>query len=183
MKNIEFYRTPNGGIMIHDEKGVRELKENDRNFISAMMQKIGDFHPDTLARLSQHFDKKRFNIPHFEYSIVSRFIRCNWGRFDSVIDIDQFGYFNFEEVECPLRGECPHEGIICRPRFNSNLSEREIEVMSNYYKNKSTVQIADDMCLSTETVRTHKRNAFKRTGTHSLAEFYLYAKNNNLFNH
>mgnify|MGYP000990058592 FL=1 len=183
MKNIEFYRTPNGGIMIHDEKGVRELKENDRNFISAMMQKIGDFHPDALARLSQHFDKKRFNIPHFVYSIVSRFIRCNWGRFDSVIDIDQFGYFNFEEVECPLRGECPHEGIICRPRFNSNLSEREIEVMSNYYKNKSTVQIADDMCLSTETVRTHKRNAFKRTGTHSLAEFYLYAKNNNLFNH
>lgn len=182
MKDIEFYRTPNGGIMIHDKNGTRELKESDRQFISSMIHRIGEFYPKALQSLSRHFDRKRFNVPHFEYCIVSRFIRCNWGRFDSIIDIDEFGNFNFEEVECPLRGECPCEGIICKPKFNSNLSEREKEIMRYYYDGLHAEQIANKICISIETVRTHKRNAFSRTGTHSLSEFILYAKNNNIFN-
>lgn len=182
MKNIEFYRTPTGGVMITDDAGTREMKEGDRNFISEMMKKIGEFYPESLSALTKTYECKRFNVPHFEYCIVSRFIRCNWGRFDSIVDIDQFGYFNFEEVECPLRGECKVEGIICRPKFNSKLSDRELEVMKCYYENRTTEQIADRLCISVETVRTHRRNAYRRTGTCSLAEFFLYAKNNNLFN-
>lgn len=184
MNNIEFYITPAGGIMIHDKNGVRELTQKDRDFISKMIRKIGDFFPESLSALSKEYDCRRFNIPFYEFSIVSRFIRCNWGRFDSVVDIDQFGYFNFEEVDCPLRGsgDCKLDGIVCRPKFNSRLSERELEVMRNYYDNLTAEQVADKMCISVETVRTHKRNVFKRTGTHSLPEFFLYAKNNNLFN-
>jgi len=184
MKNMEFYITPNGGIMIHEEDGVHEVTQKDREFISQIIMRIGDFYPEALSALSKEYDCRRFNVPFYEYSIVSRFIRCNWGRFDSVIDIDQFGYFNFEEVECPLRGsgDCKMDGIVCRPKFNSNLSEREKEVMRYYYENKTSDQIADKMCISVETVRTHKRNVFKRTGTHSLAEFFLYAKNHKIFN-
>lgn len=182
MKNIEFYRTPTGGIMINDSKGTRELKETDRNFISEMIKKIGEFYPEALADLSKTYECKRFNIPHFEYTIVSRFIRCNWGTFDSIVDIDQFGYFNFEEVECPLRGECKSENVICRPKFNSKLSFRELEVMRCYYEGCETEEIADRLCISIETVKTHVRNAFKRTSTHSMSEFILYAKNNNIFN-
>ncbi|SFK98873.1 regulatory protein, luxR family [Porphyromonadaceae bacterium KH3CP3RA] len=184
MKNKEFYITPTGGIMIHDDNGVHELTQKDRDFISKMIVRIGDFYPEALSALSKEYDCRRFNVPYYEYSIVSRFIRCNWGRYDSVIDVDQFGYFNFEEVECPLRGsgDCKLDGIVCRPKFNSKLSDRELEVMRNYYDNLTAEQVADRMCISIETVRTHKRNAFKRTGTRSLAEFFLYAKNNNLFN-
>ncbi|MPM15751.1 hypothetical protein SDC9_62123 [bioreactor metagenome] len=183
MKNIEFYITPGGGVMIHGEDGVHELTQKDRQFISQMIMRIGDFYPDALSALSKEYDCRRFNVPYYEYSIVSRFIRCNWGRFDSVVDIDQFGYFNFEEVDCPLRGsgDCKLDSIVCRPKFNSKLSERELEVMRNYYDNLTAEQVAERMCISVETVRTHKRNAFKRTGTRSLAEFFLYAKNNNLF--
>lgn len=184
MKNLEFYITPTGGIMIHDDDGVHELTQKDREFISKMMLKIGDFYPEALSALSKQYDCRRANIPYYEYSIVSRFIRCNWGRFDSIVDIDQFGYFNFEEVECPLRGsgDCKLDGIVCRPKFNSKLSDRELEVMRFYYEGKHAEGIADKMCISAETVRTHKRNVFKRTGTRSLSEFFLYAKNNNLFN-
>ena len=184
MKNKEFYITPTGVIMIHDEEGVHELTQKDRDFISKMILRIGDFYPEALSALSKEYDCRRFNVPYYEFSIVSRFVRCNWGRYDSVIDIDQFGYFNFEEVECPLRGsgDCKLDGIVCRPKFNSNLSERELVVMGYFYDNLTPEQVADKMCISAETVRTHKRNALKRTGTHSLAEFFLYAKNNNLFN-
>lgn len=182
MKNIEFYRTPIGGIMVTDEAGTHELREGDRKFISAMISKIGEFYPEALSKLSELFQAKRHNVPHYEYCIVSRFIRCNWGRYDAVMDIDQFGNFNFEEVECPLRGECSAEGIICKPKFNSSLSDREIEIMREYYNGYSEPAIADKMCISIETVKTHKRNVFRRTGTSSQAEFFLYAKNNNLFN-
>lgn len=182
MKNIEFYRTPKGGIMITDNDGTRELKESDRNFISEMIKKIGEFYPESLSELSKLYQNKRHNIPHYEYSIVNRFIRCNWGRYDNILDIDQFGYFNFEEVKCPLRGECVIEGIVCRPKFNSNLSERELEVMKCYYEGCDTETIADRLCISIETVKTHVRNAFRRTSTHSLSEFILFAKNNKIFN-
>ncbi|MFA6662047.1 MAG: helix-turn-helix domain-containing protein [Bacilli bacterium] len=184
MINKEFYITPNGGIMIHDEKGVHELTQKDRQFISEMIIRIGDFYPEALSALSREYECRRFNVPYYEFSIVSRFIRCNWGRYDSIIDIDQFGFFNFEEVDCPLRGcgDCKLDGVVCRPKFNSKLSERELEVMQYYYSNLNAEQISDKMCISAETVRTHKRNVFKRTNTKSLAEFFLYAKNNHLFN-
>ena len=183
MESIEFYQTPKGGIMIHDLNGARQLKEHDREFIGKMIEKLSEFYPEALADLSKLFEKKRLNIPHFEYRIVLRFIKCNWGKFDSAMDIDQFGNLNFEEVECPLRGECPQEGIVCKPKFNSNLSDREIEVMRCYYDGLTAEQIANKICLSIETVKTHKRNVFKRTNTHTLAEFFLYAKSKNLFDY
>lgn len=181
MKNIEFYLTPKGGVMISDANGTRQFNESDREFVGQMMEKLSEFYPEALKELSKVFDKKRLNIPHFEYRVVLRFIKCNWGKFDSMMDIDQFGNLNFEEVECPLRGECCHEGVICKPKFNSSLSSREIEVMRCYYDGLEVPEIADKLFLSIETVKTHKRNVFKRTSSHTLAEFICYAKSNNLF--
>lgn len=182
LQSKEFYRTPNGEIMISDECGSRILTKNDRAFISEMLKKMWEFWPDALASLSKEYAKCRPNIPEFEYRIVCRFLKCNFGRFDSTLDIDQLGNFHFEEVECPLRGECKLEGIVCRPKFNSKLSDREIEVMHYYYKGMHVEYIADQLCISPETVLTHKRNALQRTDTHSLQGFFVYARNNNLFN-
>jgi len=82
------------------------------------------------------------------------------------------GNFHFEEVKCPLKGECKYEGIICKPKFNSTLSERELSVMRSFYEGMEENAIADKYCISLETVRTHKRNAFRRINVHSLAEFF-----------
>lgn len=179
--NTEFYITPNGGIMINDDKGTRPLSEQSRDFVSAMIGKINDFHPEALARASEVYNGSRYNIPLFEFKIVRRFIKCNWAKFDSTIDIDQFGNFNFEEGECPLRGECPHEGVICKPKFNSNLSDREREVMQLLYEGYSDDQVANTLFISTETVKTHKRNAFRRTRVHSLPEFIILARDKGMF--
>lgn len=179
--NMEFYITPSGGIMVHDDKGVRKLSEHDRDFISTLIEKIADFHPGALKALSDLFKESRHNIPLFEFKIVRRFIKCNWGEFDSTMDIDRFGNFNFEEVGCPLRGDCPHECVICKPIFNSNLSDREREVMELLYEGLSDEQTANQLYISVETVKTHKRNAFRRTGVHSLPEFIIYARDKGLF--
>lgn len=157
------------------------LQFSDREFVSEMIKTIHEFYPEALTALSKVFDKLRFTTAVFEFNIVRRFIKCNWGKFDSVMDIDQFGNLNFEEVECPLRGECSLEGIVCKPKFNSKLSDRELEIMHLFYENVSVENIAEKLCISCETVRTHKRNAFRRVKVHSLPEFFLYAKQNHLF--
>lgn len=182
MKNIEFYITPTGGIMVHDKKGTRPLSETNRVFITEMITKLNEFYPEALSSLSILYGKSRHNIPHFEYLIVSRFLRCNFGKFDNTLDIDQFGNFNIEEVNCPLRGECKSEGIICNPRFNSKLSPREIEVMEYFYNGYTAEKIAERLFLSETTIKTHRRNALRRTETHSLAEFFIFAKDKKIFN-
>lgn len=181
MTGIEFYFTPKGEVMVTDEHGTRQLKQSDRSFISEIITRMGIFWPGALKDASIEYAEKRFNIPLFEFMIVRRFLKCNFGKFDSTMDIDQMGNFHFEEVECPLRGECKHEGIICKPKFNSALSERELDVMKAFYEGLDETYIADKQCISIETVRTHKRNAFRRISVHSLAEFFQYARNNNLF--
>ncbi len=181
MNCAEFYITPKGDIMIHCQDGVRLLQFSDRAFVSEMIKTIQEFYPEALKALSKVFEKLRFTTAVFEFNIVRRFIKCNWGKFDSVLDIDQFGNLNFEEVECPLRGECQLEGIVCKPKFNSKLSDRELEIMRFFYASLTIEDIAAKLCISTETVKTHKRNAFKRVKVHSLPEFFLYAKQNHLF--
>lgn len=182
ISSTEFYLTPNGEIMINDANGVRQLSQQDRDFISEIIFKMGQFWPSSLEGASKVYEKSRHNVPLFEFKIVRRFLKCNFGKFDSTLDIDQMGNFHFEEVSCPLRGECPHEGIICKPKFNSTLSERELDVMRLFYEGLDAEAVSDKLCLSADTVRTHKRNAFRRTGAHSLSEFFLYARQNNLFN-
>lgn len=181
MRGIEFYITPQGDVMINDKQGVRRLSENDRAFIREMISKIDEFYPEALTSLSSIYKQGRHNIPHFEFLIVSRFLRCNFGKYDNTLDIDQCGNLNFEEVSCPLRGECANEGIICNPKFNSKLSNREIEIMQHFYNGYSYEAISEKMYISTETVKTHRRNALKRTNTHSIAEFFIFARDNNLF--
>jgi DNA-binding CsgD family transcriptional regulator len=179
--SMEFYTTPIGDIMIHDTNGVRLLSESDRHFVTAMMCMINELYPGALVALSEQYAASRRNIPYYEYLIVRRFIKCNWGKFDSMLDIDGLGYCNFEEVECPLRGECQYEGRICRPKFNSELTARELEVMEMYYRGKCTESIATRLCISIETVKKHKSNVLTKLKLHSLNEFNAYAVRSKMF--
>lgn len=183
LSNIEFYITPNGEVMINSTAaGVRKFEASDRVFVRRMMDKIEQLYPESLKALSSHYQKLAAVPAIFEFTIVRRFIKCNFGEYDSVMDIDQFGNFNFEEVSCPMRGECPLEDIACKPKFNSKLSDREFEIMRLRYDGVKLEEIAEKLFISVDTVRTHKRNAFRRVGAHTLPEFNLYARKNNLFN-
>lgn len=181
MTSKEFYFNSKGEVMITDGNGTRQLEQSNRTFISEIITRMGIFWPEALEKASLEYADRRYNIPWFEFSIVRRFLKCNFGEFDSTMDIDQMGNFHFEEVRCPLRGECKCEGVICKPKFNSTLSERELDVMRAFYEGMEEDVIAGKYSISAETVRTHKRNAFRRIDVHSLAEFFQYARNNNLF--
>ena len=80
-----------------------------------------------------------------------------------------------------MRGECAYEGIICCPKFNSNLSPAEKRVMKLFYDGRSREEIASDLFLSPETVKNHIKNSYFKLGVHEKAEFIRYANINHLF--
>jgi len=52
----------------------------------------------------------------------------------------------------------------------ANLSDREIQILTNLSKGNSYKMIADSVCISIDTVRYHIRNIYKKLHVHSQSE-------------
>lgn len=182
LHSVEFYGTPEGDVMIKKAgTPVLVYEISDKAFTRLLICYIREFYPEAYKALCEIYTKVNFNQATYEYRIAHRFIRCNFNEYDNENDIDHRGSFNFEEVKCPLRGECKVEGIVCKPKFNSNLTDRELEVMRLLYLGKTVETTADDLIISIETVRTHRRNSLQKLGLHSMNEFNAYANSNHMF--
>ena len=182
IRDYEFFTSPNGDVFIEQEDGsVILLKEEggaNRAFIEEMMDRLATYYPEAFNRLKDIYGRYANNRWHHEFLIVHRFIRCNFSAYDyQTMDIDECGRFRFEEVRCPIRCECPHKGVICKPRFNSCLSYREKEVLALVAKHLNKEEIGDALHISPYTVANHIRHIYEKTGKHSeaeLVEYWLY---------
>lgn len=182
MKAIEFYTTPEGEVTMRPiGEAERQLKETDTDFIQAFLAILREFYPEAYDALMDIYSKNSNNKRYRDFIAVRRFIKCNFGLYDNMIDVDENWNFNFEFVGCPLRGECKHDKVICAPKFNSKLSDRQIEVMRMLYDGKNDSEIAEKLFISLNTVNNHRKNSFRKVGVHSMAEFMRYAMTNNLF--
>lgn len=183
MREVEFYMTPQGEVMLRQE-GLPEhqLKEQDRLFIQSFIAVLEEFYPEAFEMLKKEYIKSEKNRAYYEFLIVRRFIKCNFGNYDNMLDVDSNWNFKFEFVSCPLRGECKAQGVICGAKFNSKLSDRQLDVMHLCVEGKTDEEIAGDLYITIDTVKNHRKNSFKKTGIHSMAEFIRYAHKNNIFN-
>lgn len=181
MKPIEFYTTPEGEVTLKPlGEAERQLVETDTEFIQSFLDVLMEFYPkayDALMDVYSSHHNKRYR----DYKAVRRFIKCNMGLYDNMIDVDENWNFKFEFVGCPLRGECKFDKVICSPQFNSKLTERELEVMKLLYEGMADHQIADKLFISLHTVNNHRKNSFKKLAIHSMPDFMRYAMQNNLF--
>jgi len=55
-------------------------------------------------------------------------------------------------------------------KYNSTLSQRELEIIKLCHEGLSSKMIADKLKLSIHTVKNHKRNCMEKTGTHNISE-------------
>jgi len=173
LRNIEFFNDPEGGVMVRDAEGVHSYRLEDKAMTGALFARIEAEYPKAFKALSEIYRKSQPNVNYYRFLICHRFIRCNFGRLDNKQDIDGVGRFTFEEVSCPIKGECKYVGVVCNPEFDTHLSERQKEVMKLYMEGMGDEEIADALYISPETVRTTKRDAFRKVGVHSLAEFTI----------
>lgn len=158
-----------------------KITEKDVDLVREVDEMISTFYPEAYKMLKEMYKSSSSNILYHRFRIVSRFIRCNLSNLDHVPDISPDCMMVLESVPCPLRGECQYDGIICRPSFDHCLSSAELRVMEQLYHGSSDSDIAGNLYLSILTVRTHIRNALRRLGLHSRAEFMKYAATNKMF--
>lgn len=182
LRNIEFYNTPSGEVVISEtHEPIHVFEESDTELINELLDVIRDRFPLAYKRLSENYTRSEKNIAHYNFRMVKRFIRCNMGEYDqNHMDIDQHGIFHFEEVKCPLRGECRDECIICKPEMNTKLSSREMDVFRLIVDNYQMDSIADELNISIATVNRHRENIKAKLGLRSVKEMITYWFNNNL---
>ncbi len=183
MQAVEFYTTPEGEVTLR-KVGCAEcqLQESDTEFIQAMLSTIREYYPQAYEALMDIYSKSLPNKSYRDFLAVRRFIKCNFGVYDNELDVDGNGNFHFEFVSCPLRGECKFDKILCQPKFNSTLSDRQLEIMQLCYEGVSDADIAEKLFISINTVANHRKASFRKLGVHSMAEFNRYAAINNIFN-
>lgn len=180
LTNIEFYNTPDGAVM-YKEVGqpVKILEEKNRDIIEAMLAVLRQRYPIAFGRLAELYSRYERNRIHYEWMMVHRFIRCNFGEYDQCkYDIDRSGTFCFEEVRCPLRGECQHEEVICKPVLDTHLTEREMEVLTMIGESMDTMSIAEELHLSPATINRHRENIKAKLGLRNVKEIVCYYHTN-----
>ena len=160
LTNIEFYNSPDGQVCC---KPVNEpmfiLKETDSKLIASMLTAIQELYPAAFAALSEIYSRSELNKNYYQYKMVHRFIRCNFGEYDALsLDINGGGEFRFEDVRCPLRGECLFEGVICRPALDTKLSSREEQVARLLAQGYKFEDIGKELHISPFTVKRHITN-------------------------
>lgn len=181
LQNIEFYNTPEGAVMIKRHgQPLRELSQSDRDIIESMLAVLRDRYPVAFSRLSELYSTSEADRWVFEFKMIHRFCRCNFGEYDQYNpDIDDTGIFHFEEVRCPLRGcDCLHEGVICKPELNTSLTDREKEVVKLIANGYQAQAIADELYISVATVNRHRENIKAKLGLRCIADIVSYYHTN-----
>ena len=185
MAGLEFYTFEDELWCKSDDGENFIIDETQTEIVSYILNGVRARYPEAYKALEKWYQKSALNASYYQYLMARRFCKCNFGCLDAtekdVTDIKRDGTFNFEKVPCPLRGECPLEGIVCNPKFDSTLSKAEERVMRLWYEGRSKEEIGEELFVSPGTVKNQIKSAYLKLGVHSEAEFVKYAKEHNLF--
>lgn len=182
MGAIEFYMYDGKLWAILDNGVNKVVTENDNDLVGYILGIIMERYPDAYKALSECYASASLNVPYYQYLMVRRFCKCNFGTLENTnSDIDVNGKMNFEFITCPLRGECPYECRICSPKMECKISDAEMRVMELVYQGLHTDEIASRVFLSPNTVKNHIKSVYAKLDIHNRSEFIKYAKENKLF--
>ncbi len=174
MEAVEFFVL--GGQTCIRQRGVSKLlMPSDRDAVVFMLEQMMRCFPESCARLQEWAGDSMPNRVFFEYRMVDRFIRCNFGEADFLYSDVEDGIFHFEEVRCPLRGICKDENVVCKPKFRLPVSKEESRAAVLYSKGFTAHEIAKVLGKGVKTVKNQLCNAAKRLGlnrTRDLIKFF-----------
>ena len=174
METVEFRVSPDGNVYYKQGKGEeRRLTRFSKDICVQMLGIIRERFPGAWSRL-QLLYKPKSNTPAGKdiaaFSIVERFIRCNFGEHDLLTpDIDS-DIVHFEEVRCPLRGMCRDQNIICKPQSLYKLTKAEKEVVKLYLRGDTFDMIARQLGKSPSTVKQQLWRLKKKLGAKNCRE-------------
>ena len=161
MEAVEFYII-NGQTCLRRNGVGKALTPSDREEVTFMLDNMQRYFPEAVKRLREWASGSVANKYYFEYRVVDRFIRCNFGDADFLYSDIEDDMFHFEEVKCPLRGICKDEGVICKPKANLGLPTEEQRVVKLYARGYLPKEIAAHLGKAEKTCKEQIRSACKR---------------------
>lgn len=179
MEVMEFFVSADE-VFFQSENGLQPLVEGSP-IVAQMLERIKELYPQAYKALCVCYAKSKPNKTYYNFLIVRRFCKCNFGNLDHTKRDVSGGIFNIERVSCPLQGECQYEGIICMPKMDSRLSDSERRVMKLVCDGRSNNEIAEELYLSPNTVKRHISSAYIKSHSRNRADFVKYAKDNDIF--
>lgn len=136
-------------------------EELHKTIIMRLFNKVRENYSDCFKALHALYSLSA----QYHYMLVRRFVKCNLSELDSIPDFDDNDFeFHFEIVPCPMRGECKLEGIVCNPKLNSSLSEKEMAVANLIAENLTDAEIANTLHIPVETVSSRRKAILKKLG-------------------
>lgn len=176
MNGIEFFQEGENVLYRVGNDMPKVLEKGDRWIVKDVLRLLKERYPKALDRLEKEYEGLRDEAWNYEFRMVRRFVKCNFGRIDPVLDLEATRKVHFEYVSCPLRGECRSEGVICCPEAENPLSEREREVMRLVaIEGLDAEKVAERLYISPFTVKKHMSNAYEKAGVSSEADFVRWA--------
>ena len=171
MENIEFYSYDDEIWCRYGDGRTELINEHNHELVEWFFNKIKEEHEEAFSILEEIYGKSKKNVLYYKFVVVKRFIKCNFSKMDTTfIDLHN-EKFNFERVDCPLRGECSYEDKICMPKFDMALSSREKQIAKLWLDGMSKDDIAEETYLAWDTVNNHIRRIYRKLGVHDKAEF------------
>lgn len=180
--NMELYQDPKGNILVKPENdNLFMLDECNRDFIVAMKIIIKNDYQKAWKACCEWNHKSKPNVTRFEFLNVRRFCKCNFPKYDEKLDIDENGNLNFEFTDCPNRGECKYEGIICSPEFTNTLTEYDKLILKMIvYKQLTADEIAIRLDRSINTINNRRKTILFKTGCKTIPQLIAYCYEHNL---
>lgn len=152
---IEFFITPQGRVMISEagNNDAKELKESDRELITQILKIVERQFPEALKALNGIYSSSRLNKTYYDYLRADRFVRCNFATYDGLkYDLDGRA-LHLEDVSCPIRRECPYNGIVCRPKRTFGLGAQEAKILQLLCTGQTYKEIANNLGISCNTIK------------------------------
>ncbi|WP_417237237.1 MULTISPECIES: hypothetical protein [Flavobacteriaceae] len=115
--------------------------------------------PQTNKILNQWF-------PDSELQQLEKFVSCRFGGLDFVPDIQNYQLQKGEYWDCPLRGKCKGEGIVCRNLTyeGKELTANDIKLLKLLGTNYTNEVLAEEMDMCQGTFNLFKKQLYAKLG-------------------
>jgi hypothetical protein len=120
--------------------------------------------------------------PTSEMKRVEQFAICRFGGLDMQGDIVNGELQDGEYWDCPMRGKCNHEGILCKlPVINgSRINKQDVQLIKLSVTDKINEVIADELQLPLGSFHLAKKYLYRKLGIQTKQELAVLAMKNNI---
>jgi len=174
----EFFITLDGKIYLNIGPRVINITEEDSDIYNNELEYVKSRHYEAYQSLERQYG----GMYNCRWMMFKRWANCNYALMDHIPDVDATGLRHLEKLPCPARFgmDCPDNNCICNPKFTTNLTKREEEVMALIIQLYSDREIADRLYLNIETIKSHRRNILDKLNLKNKAEIIDFAHKNEM---